>query len=159
MALVDVRTVLLHLLNCVYHFRPTGKCLNWLVAFIEKTVVISKFTSVSLCWLLFCIRMMSPVPCAVSTMMLCLLKLMKHTVIWSLLLYWRHSTGDARLGSVYYCFKTFLVDLFSKFHFKRNMHDNAAVSNVWFVLQKTQKIIRNASEYLHTKCCWNLWRK
>ena len=35
---------------------------------------------------------MSPVPCSLSTMMLCLLKLMKHTVIWSLLLYWRHST-------------------------------------------------------------------
>ena len=35
---------------------------------------------------------MSQVLRAVSTMMLCLLKLMKHTVIWSLLLYWRHST-------------------------------------------------------------------
>ena len=44
------------------------------------------------CWLLFCVRMMSPVPCALSTMMLCLLKLMKHRVIWSLLLYWRRST-------------------------------------------------------------------
>jgi len=30
---------------------------------------------------LFCVRMMSPVPCALSTMMLCLLKLMKHTGI------------------------------------------------------------------------------
>jgi len=42
--------------------------------------------------LLFCVRMMSPVPCALWTMMLCLLKLMKHILIWSLLLYWRHST-------------------------------------------------------------------
>ena len=40
---------------------------------------------------------MSPVPCALSTMMLCLLKLMKHTVIWSLLLYWRHSTWLGKL--------------------------------------------------------------
>jgi len=31
--------------------------------------------------LLFCIRMMSPVPCALSKMMLCLLKLMKHRLI------------------------------------------------------------------------------
>ena len=44
------------------------------------------------CWLLFCARMMSPVPCALSTMMLCLLKLLKHRVIWSLLSYWRRST-------------------------------------------------------------------
>jgi len=42
--------------------------------------------------LLCCVRMMSPVPCTLSTMMLCLLKLMKHRIIWSLLLYWRHST-------------------------------------------------------------------
>ena len=42
--------------------------------------------------LVVCARMMSAVSCALSTMMLCLLKLMKHTVIWSLLLYWKHST-------------------------------------------------------------------
>ena len=46
---------------------------------------------------------MSPVPCPLSTMILCLLKLMKHTVIWSLLLYWRHLTW---LG------KLFLQDIF-----------------------------------------------
>ena len=40
---------------------------------------------------------MSPVACALSTMILCLLKLMKHTVIWSLLLYWRHSTWIGKL--------------------------------------------------------------
>ena len=39
---------------------------------------------------------MSPVSCALSKMMLCLLKLMKHTVIWSLL-YWRHSTWLGKL--------------------------------------------------------------
>jgi len=48
-------------------------------------------------WLLFCVRMMSPVPCALSTMMLCLLKLMKHRVIWSLLFYWKHSTWLGKL--------------------------------------------------------------
>jgi len=42
--------------------------------------------------LVVCARMMSPVPCAVSTMMLCLLKLMKHRVLWSLFLYGRTST-------------------------------------------------------------------
>jgi len=59
--------------------------------------MISQFTLVSHCWLLFCVRMMSPVPCALSTMMLCLLKLMKHSVIWNLLLYWRHSTWLGKL--------------------------------------------------------------
>ena len=48
-------------------------------------------------WLLFCVRMMSPLLRALSTMMLCLLKLMKHRVIWSLLLYWRHSTWLSKL--------------------------------------------------------------
>ena len=42
--------------------------------------------------LVVCARMMSAVSCALSTMMLCLLKLMKHTGVWSLLLYWKHST-------------------------------------------------------------------
>jgi len=50
------------------------------------------------CCLLFCVRMMSPVPFALSTMMLCLLKFLKHRVIWSLLLFWRHSTW---LGKLY----------------------------------------------------------
>ena len=48
-------------------------------------------------WLLFCVRMMSPVLRALSTMMLCLLKLMKHRVTWSLLLYWKHSTWLGKL--------------------------------------------------------------
>jgi len=57
------------------------------------SIVDCKFSSENVTiWLLFCIRMMSPVPCALSKMMLCLLKLMKHRVICSLLLYWRHST-------------------------------------------------------------------
>jgi len=147
------------------------------------------------CWLLFCVRMMSPVPCALSTIMLCLLKLMKHTVIWSLLLYWRCSTwlgklflqisasrhfwsclwqflvnrssmamtdwrflmiliqnqqiirntesyedwcctGDTWLGSVNYPLRKLLMIVFLKIHFTQNMHDIAAVSNGWLVLQK-----------------------
>ena len=75
------------------------KCLKCPIAFIEKTVVISQFTLVSHCCLLFCVRMMSSVPCALLTMMLCLLKLMKHSVIWSPLLYWRHSTWLGKFHS------------------------------------------------------------
>ena len=58
----------------------------------------SHYTLVLQCWLLFCARMIAqqillylPVACALSTMMLCLLKWIKHRVIWSLL-YWRRST-------------------------------------------------------------------
>jgi len=43
------------------------------------------------------INPMFPVPCAQSVIML---KLMKHRVIWSLLLYWRHSTC---LGKLHLC--------------------------------------------------------
>ena len=63
-------------------------CLLWYVNSTVRSVQ---------CWLLFCVRMMSPVPCALSAMMLCLLKLMKYRVIWSLLLYWRHSTWLSKL--------------------------------------------------------------
>ena len=38
-------------------------------------------------------------------------------------------TGDTQLGSVNYTMKTYLMQSFPKFHFKQNMHDNAAVSN------------------------------
>ena len=38
------------------------------------------------------IRMTWSLPAAVPQMMLCLIKLVKHRVIWSLLLSWRHST-------------------------------------------------------------------
>ena len=63
------------------------------------------------CWLLFCVRMVSPVPCVLSTMMLCLLKLMKHTVIWSLLLYWRHSTWLGKLYLQEICTVAFVTAL------------------------------------------------
>jgi len=55
-----------------------------------------KFTAVfSLVRLLFPIR--KTVPCALSKMMLCLLKLMKNCVICSMLLYRRHSTWLGKL--------------------------------------------------------------
>ena len=65
-------------------------------------------------WLLFCVRMMSPVPCALSTMMLWLLKLMKHTVIWSMLLYWRHSTSLGKLFLTRNCWSCFWKLLVNK---------------------------------------------
>jgi len=46
-------------------------------------------------------------------------------------------TGDTQLGSVNYTMKTYLMQSFPKFHFKQNMHDNAAVSNGWLILQKS----------------------
>ena len=58
--------------------------------------------------------MMSPVPCALSTMMLWLLKLMKHTVIWSLLLYWRHSTSLGKLFLTRNCWSCFWKLLVNK---------------------------------------------
>jgi len=41
---------------------------------------------------LFCVRIMNSMPCALSKMMLCMLKLTKHRVLWSLSLYCRHTT-------------------------------------------------------------------
>jgi len=46
-------------------------------------------------------------------------------------------TGDTRLGSVNHTMMTYLMQSFPKFHFKQNMHDNAAVSDGWLVLQKS----------------------
>ena len=53
-------------------------------------------TVIRWCKLLCCVRMMSPVPCALSTMMLWLLKLMKHTESYEACC----CTGNTRFGSV-----------------------------------------------------------
>ena len=99
------------------------------------------------CWLLFCVRMMSPVPCALSTMMLCLLKLMKHTVVWSLLLYWRRSTWLGKLHN---------EDIFDAVVSQNFILNKTCMTMLQCQMDdlfyKNVEIIRNASEYLHAKC-------
>jgi len=81
----NVKALLIHLeLKIVFFIKLTYEWANSLFSFWT----VFKATK----WLLCHIRMMSPMPCTVSTMMLCLLTLMKHRVIWSLSLYWKHST-------------------------------------------------------------------
>ena len=59
------------------------------------TAKLNTIMSYSLC--VVSVRIMSPVSCPVWKSMLFLLKLMKHTVIWIPLLYWRHSTLLSKL--------------------------------------------------------------
>ena len=58
-----------------------------------------------------CTRMMSPLSCALSQMMLCLLKLMKHWVIWSLSLYWKCSMwlGKLQIWNIFEFSYKFLI--------------------------------------------------
>jgi len=63
------------------------------------------------------IRMTWSMPAAVPQMMLCLIKLMKHTVICSLLLSWRHSTwlGKHNISVLVNSVKTALISYNLKF--------------------------------------------
>ena len=109
-------------------------------------------TMCSDCGIVMCIRMTWSMPAAVPQTMLCLIKLMKHRVIWSLLLSCRHSTWLGKhlnISMLVNSVKTALISYNLKFVCISFLH--AVVKEV-LTLQADRLVFTGRSEWLYDGC-------